>query len=59
MKKIIIWILALGGALVVLLVAAVLLVPKFIDIESYKPEIERKVTEATGRSFMLGNNLHY
>lgn len=58
MKKIIIWILALGGALVVILVAAVLLVPKFIDIESYKPEIEQKVTEATGRSFELGSDFN-
>lgn len=54
MKKILLWLLGLGGAVVLLLVAAVLLVPKFIDVESYLPEIEKKVTEATGRSFTIG-----
>lgn len=57
MKKFVVWILALGGALVVITIAAVLLIPQFIDIESYKPEIEKKVTELTGRSFTLGGDL--
>jgi AsmA protein len=58
MKKIIIWILALGGVLAVILAAAVVLVPKFIDVETYKPEIERRVSEATGRSFTLGSDFN-
>lgn len=59
MKKLIIWLLALGVGLVVILVAAVLLVPRFVDIESYKPEIERRVAEATGRTFTLGGDLSF
>jgi AsmA protein len=57
MKKIIIWLLALGGGLLVLLLAAVLIVPRFLDAESYLPTIEKKVTEATGRSFSLGKDV--
>ncbi len=58
MKKIIIWLLALGGGLMVLLIAAVLIAPRFIDVESYLPTIESKVTEATGRSFSLGRDVN-
>jgi len=56
MKKVLIWLVALGGGFLALLVAAVLLLPKFINVESYLPEIEKKVTEATGRSFSLGKD---
>jgi uncharacterized protein involved in outer membrane biogenesis len=56
MKKVLIWLVALGGGFLALLIAAVLLLPKFIDVESYLPEIEKKVTEATGRSFSLGKD---
>lgn len=57
MKKLIIWLLALGGGLLVLLLAAVLIIPRFIDVESYLPTIESKVAEATGRSFSLGRDV--
>ena len=56
MKKILIWLAALMAGLVVLLIAAVIIIPRFIDVESYKPIIEKKVAEATGRSFSLGND---
>lgn len=58
MKKILIWLLGLGGGLLVLLLAAVLIVPRFIDVESYLPVIESKVAEATGRSFSLGRDVN-
>jgi AsmA protein len=32
-------------------------VPLFIDLTDYKPVIERKVSEATGRSFSIGDDL--
>ena len=57
MKKILIWLLALGGGLLVLVLAAVLIIPRFIDVESYLPTIENKVTEATGRSFSIGRDV--
>ncbi len=56
MKKIIIWLLALAGGIVALLIAAVILLPRFIDVESYLPEIEKKVSEATGRPLTLGRD---
>lgn len=56
MKKIIIWLLALAGGLIALLVAAVIIIPTFIDVESYRPKIEQKVSEATGRPFSLGQD---
>ena len=58
MKKVLIWLAALGGGFIVLLIAAVILLPKFINVESYLPEIEKKVTEATGRSFSLGQDFN-
>ena len=56
MKKIILWLLALGAGLVALLIAAVIILPKVIDVETYLPTIEQKVAEATGRSFSLGSD---
>ncbi len=59
MKKVVIWLLAIGGGFATILVAAILLIPRFVDIESYKPEIEKKVAEATGRSFTVGGELNF
>jgi AsmA protein len=56
MKKIIIWLLALAGGIVALLIAAVIVLPRFIDVESYLPEIEKKISEATGRPATLGRD---
>ena len=51
------WISIILGALIILLILAVIFVPMFIDVQKYKPEIEKKVTEATGRPFTIGGNL--
>lgn len=56
MKKILIWLLALGAGLAALLIAAVIILPKVIDVETYLPTIEKKVAEATGRPFSLGSD---
>lgn len=56
MKKVIIGIGAVAGGLVVLLIGAVLLIPQIIDVEKYKPQIEAKISEITGRSFSLGSD---
>lgn len=58
MKKILLWLLGLAGGLVVLLVAAILIIPQFIDAESYLPQIESKVAEVTGRSFSIGKDVN-
>lgn len=51
------WISIVIGSLIVLVVLAIILVPMFVDVQKYKPEIEKKVTEATGRPFTLGGDL--
>jgi AsmA protein len=57
MKKAIKWICIVVGGLLVLFIAALLIVPRFVDIQKYKPEIEKRVTEATGRPFTLGGDI--
>lgn len=57
MKKFFKWLGIIVGTIVVLLVLAILIVPKFVDVQKYKPAIEKKVEEATGRSFELGGDL--
>lgn len=47
------WLLIVGGSLVVLLIAALLLIPLFVDVEKYKPEIEKQVASAVGRPFAI------
>jgi len=57
MKRLLKWILIVGGGLFVLVVAALLVVPLFVDVQKYKPEIEKRVSEATGRPFAIGGQL--
>lgn len=51
------WIAIVVGGLIVLVIVALLLIPMFVDIEKYKPQIEQMVTESTGRPFRLGGDL--
>jgi AsmA protein len=57
MKKTIKWIAIVGGALVALVIIALLIVPSFVDLQSYKPRIEKMVSEATGRPFSIGGDI--
>jgi AsmA protein len=57
MKKAIKWTSIVLGVLVVLVIAALLIVPMFVDINTYKPEIEKKVSEAIGRPFTIGGDI--
>ena len=57
MNKAIKWGLIICASLVVLVIAALLIAPAFIDIRDYKPELEKKVAEVTGRPFSLGDDL--
>ena len=50
------WALIVGG-LIVVLVAALILIPRFIDVKQYKPRIEAEVSKATGRTVTLGDDL--
>ena len=57
MKKIFKWLLIAVGTFVVLIAAAVIIIPQFIDVQKYKPVIEQKITQATGRTFTLGDEI--
>jgi len=57
MNKIIKWILIIGSCLVVVVFAALLIIPMLVDVQKYKPEIENRVSETTGRPFTLGGDL--
>ncbi|MES0362725.1 MAG: AsmA family protein [Desulfobacteria bacterium] len=57
MKKAIKWVLIVGGGLVALVLLSLLIIPQFVDVQQYKPEIEKRVSEATGRPFTLGGDL--
>jgi AsmA protein len=57
MNKAIKWGLIICASLVVLVVAILIIAPAFIDIRDYKPQLEEKVAEATGRPFSVGDDL--
>lgn len=57
MKGFLKWILMGGGLLLVLIVGAIVLIPRFVDVQKYKPMIEELVTEQTGRSFSMGDDI--
>ena len=45
------------GSLLVFCLAVLLTVPRFLNIKKYKPEIEKKVSEASGRPFRIDGDL--
>lgn len=57
MKTFFKWLLIVGAAGFVLLIAAALIVPKFIDIKQYKPMVEKVISDATGRPFSVGDEI--
>ena len=57
MKKAIKWVLIIVGGLLVLTIAALLLIPKFVDVQKYRPEIEKRVSEITGVPVSIGGDL--
>jgi AsmA protein len=57
MKNLLKWSAIIVGCLVVVIIAAMLLIPMFVDVNKYKPVLESKVAEATGRPFSIGDDL--
>ena len=53
------WVLIVGAGLFLLVVAALLIVPRFIDVQKYKPHVEKWTSEATGRPFRIGGRLQF
>jgi AsmA protein len=57
MKRFIKWCFIVCLSIIVLVIALLLVVPHFVDIQHYKPVIEKKVAETTGRSFTISGDL--
>ncbi len=57
MKGIIKWGLIALGCLILLVAGAVILIPRFVDVRQYKPEIEQLVSEQAGRPFSIGDDM--
>ncbi len=57
MKSILKWFLIIGGVFFLLLVAALIIDSQFIYVKKHIPVIEAKVTQATGRSFSMGEDI--
>ncbi len=57
MKSFLKWFVIIIGCFAVVIIAAMLLIPMFVDVQKYKPVLESKVTEATGRPFSVGDDL--
>ena len=51
------WLVGIVVGLIVLVIALLLIVPQFIDIQKYKPEIEKQAEQAAGRPFSIGGDL--
>lgn len=57
MKSFLKWAAIIVGCLAVVIIAALLIIPMFVDVQKYKPVLENKVVEATGRPFSVGDDL--
>ncbi|MEN8211246.1 MAG: AsmA family protein [Thermodesulfobacteriota bacterium] len=57
MKNLLKWLLIIGSVFIVLIIAAMFIIPQFVNVQKYKPVIEKKVAEATGRSFTFGDEI--
>jgi len=59
MKKLLKWILALAGVVVVLLVIATVVLPMVVDPNNYKDEISDAVSKKTGRELTIGGEIKW
>ena len=57
MNRVLKWILMIGGTVLVLLIAAIILIPLLIDVNQYKSQIEAQVKDATGRPLKIGSDI--
>ena len=57
MKKTIKWLLISCGILFVLVIAALFIIPSFVDVQKFRPVIEKKVSDVTGCPFKIGGRI--
>ncbi len=58
MKNAVKWALIAVGGVVTLIILILLVLPFFVDAEKYKPLLENKVKEMTGRPFSVGGDVN-
>ncbi len=56
MGNVIKWMFIGLGSLIILIVAALLIIPMFLDAKTFLPDIEERVSEATGRPFEINGD---
>lgn len=57
MKRAVKWAAIISGCLLVIILAAIFLIPKFVNVQKYKPQMEKWVAETTGRTFSVGDDI--
>jgi len=57
MKQAVKWAAIISGCLLVIIIAAIFLIPKFVNVQKYKPQMEKWVAETTGRTFSVGDDI--
>jgi AsmA protein len=57
MKKVLKWGVIIGVSLVVIVIAALVIISLVVDVNKYKPEIEKMVSDTTRRPFSIGDDL--
>jgi len=57
MRAVLKWTAIVVIALVVVVIGALLIIPNFIDVNRYKPELEKYVSDATGRPLSVGGDV--
>ncbi|MGE5258036.1 MAG: AsmA family protein [Hyphomicrobiales bacterium] len=57
MRAVLKWTAIVVVALVVVVIGALLIIPGFIDVNKYKPELEKYVSDATGRPLSVGGDV--
>ena len=59
MNKALKWGFIIIASLVVIIIAAILIIPRVVDVQKYKPELEKKIAEASGRPFSVSDDLRF
>ena len=59
MPKLIKWMAVITAVLILIIVAALIIIPNFIDIQKYQPLIEEQVSKYTGRPFTIGKDIDF
>jgi AsmA protein len=57
MKRLLKWGIIVIASLVVIIIAAILIIPRVVDVQKYKPELEKRIAQASGRPFSVSDDL--